>query len=1612
MSTIKNYILKQVAEKKLNQDEAKQLLLELAKAGATETPDKSIAIIGMSGRFPQADNAEQFWEKLRDGINCIGDYPIERRRDIEHVVRNPYYLEYLTGNALTLKDLDDVFAPAGYMKDVDKFDAAFFGIPPNEATHMDPNQRMALEIAWEAMEDAGYGGESLFGTNTGVYIGREGTNVAFYRFNSKKDPMQLTGSWESIIASRISYLFNLRGPSMLVDTACSSSLVSVHMACKAILSGECNMALAGGVNLVHGELKSRYQGGMNMSSVESEDNVIRTFDANANGTVWGEGVAMVLLKPLQKALADGDHIHAIIKGSAINNDGASNALTAPNAETQEEVIVKAWQDAGINPESLSYVEAHGTGTVLGDPIEFKALTNAFRRFTNRNQFCAIGSLKTNMGHLVASSGAASLFKVVKSMEHKELAPTINFSQPNPYINFAASPLYVADRHQPWTLAEGNRRRAGISSFGFNHTNCHMVVEEAPARHTHPAVQPQYCLTISARKQSVLRDYLARYQAYCRGDNWNLADLCYTAAVGRGHYNHRLCIVADSEQQLRARLKLADLVIDGGRSEGICYGGFTIVSDKKTQRAPGEITEREKKAYSDQAKQLLGNYISNYEASALNQLAEAYCQGGDVQWSHCYEGEKRTRLAQPVYPLERVRLWAEPKISQVEGFSAKLHPLVDALVTQGKDEWLFESTFSNETHWVLADHKIKDTGVVPGTTYLEMARVVAREALGLVQMELADLFFLQPMVVEPEEKRLVRMKLVKKHPNEFSFSISSSTKSAADSQWQTHVEGKIRTLDELNDEVTTDTSYLAVQQNAEHFIEEYMAEADTGVFQFGPHWDTVRAAWNRGNQALARLVIPAGLQTELGDFVIHPSMLDNAMNLTSQTTGHTYLPFMYKSFRLYRPFTAQMYSLVTATSPMTGEEETHNYNVVMTDLDGNVIARAEGYVTKKVHSFDFNQGGAAVNDYLGIRWVDFSVSDQSAPAPGGALLVISSSAINSQDDQASSVAPVLESLRQRGIEVRHATLVPNEGMEAVESGTRFIASAEGLAQLVASDHAKGIAGILVATDFAPTPFDYALDAARFAARRQITVDALFHLGKSLLDSKVKLPWGLALLSSHGYRVASDEVPTNPLAAASAILGLTLAMETASLQCRVLDTDIAADADDVIAKLLQLPAGQIFAYRGAALFQQELAPVSLPKKPTLPYRADGVYVITGGLGGLGLAAAAHLASAKANVVLLGRSALPEQSQWDSFAAKTDNSREALACASLVTLRAQLGSLDYRQVDVSDATQVVALVANLRAVFARINGVFHAAGIAGDGFILRKSFATFDAVLQPKLQGTVNLLAALGAGAGEAPDFITLYSSITGLVGGEGQSDYAAANAFMDAVVAIANSNNLPVNSINWPSWSEVGMSVDFELDTDMTPFSSLTTAEAFRKFDQILANNVDRILPADINPPVFTHVRDQLVFELAPELELKFREAIPGAGEGLDGVTSNIQILGKSEDELTETESTLATIYATVLGISEIDIFTNFQDMGGNSIIATHLLKVIENQYPSLIDISDIFSYPSIDVLGEYIDGKRGMDANRSRREIAVAEGESGRDWSQLMDSLTEGEASIDSILEKI
>jgi glutamate-1-semialdehyde-2,1-aminomutase len=508
---------------------------------ATVNASGDIAVIGMSCRFPQAPDLASYWQLLANGDNAITEVPTQRWGqnwyDVNPDTANKTYSRW-----------------GGFIDDIDLFDPLFFQISPREAELMDPQQRIFLEVVWEALEHAGYRPEQLEPDRVGVFVGC--SNNGYYRRIEGQlqaaDYSAGIGNQNPIIANRVSFLLNLRGPSVLVDTLCSSSLVSLHMACQSIRQGECNAAIAGGVNL---QLSPEYYVGMSRMKVHSPTGQCYAFDERADGIVLGEGAGAVLLKPLERAIADGDRIYGVIKGSAVNNDGRTNGLTAPNPASQADVIRTALDNAGVSAETISYVEAHGTGTTLGDPIEIEGLSKAFRVDTDQDRFCALGSVKTNLGHLESAAGIAQSIKVLLSLQHQQLPPSLNFECPNPYIPFENSPFVVNDKLQAWESAS-TPRRAGVSSFGMGGTNAHVVVEEAP---TPQEIQNQvdrshHLLMLSAKSEQALAELVDRYERLLSHQpDLSLADLCFTANTGRVQFNERLGIVTDSISDLTAQL---------------------------------------------------------------------------------------------------------------------------------------------------------------------------------------------------------------------------------------------------------------------------------------------------------------------------------------------------------------------------------------------------------------------------------------------------------------------------------------------------------------------------------------------------------------------------------------------------------------------------------------------------------------------------------------------------------------------------------------------------------------------------------------------------------------------------------------------------------------------------------------------------------------------------------------------------------------------------------------------------------------------------------------------------------------------------------------------------
>ncbi|HKD15387.1 MAG TPA: beta-ketoacyl synthase N-terminal-like domain-containing protein [Candidatus Angelobacter sp.] len=622
-----------------------------SSASQVSHSSQPIAVIGMSGRFPQAKNLDEFWQNIAQGRNCITQIPLSRW-DV-----NQYHdPDSDRSDKINYKWL-------GVLDDVDCFDPLFFRISPQEAEYIDPQHRLFLQESYKAFEDAGYCTNTLSGKKCGVYLGMSAHEYPLLLAQNGILTMPITSNSNAIAAGRIAYYLNLRGPAISIDTACSSSLVAIHLACQGLWSGETDMALAGGVTvwLNPATYVSMYQSG-GMSAAGQ----CKTFDDSADGVVLSEGVGAVVLKRLKDAQADNDSIYGVIIGSGINQDGRTNGITAPSVISQAELERSVYEKYKIDPGTITYVETHGAGSVLGDPIELEALATAFKEKTSRKNYCALGSVKTNIGHTGAAAGVAGTIKALLSLRHRALAPVWNMTRENSHFDFKNSPFYVCREKQDWEVAPGSLRRAAVSSFGYSGTNAHLVIEE----YMPPVGQPapfssntSFIVPLSARAPEQLRQKARGLLEFIRPPQrghstqestmatkpLDLASVAYTLQVGREAMEERLGFVVNSIDQLAEKLNAyinGEKNIEGarlGRVESSSEGMAIIGRDEDMQEAIEKWIARNK----------------------LSKLLDLWIKGLNFDWNKLYGPVKPQRISLPAYPFARQRCWI-PEIASSPG----------------------------------------------------------------------------------------------------------------------------------------------------------------------------------------------------------------------------------------------------------------------------------------------------------------------------------------------------------------------------------------------------------------------------------------------------------------------------------------------------------------------------------------------------------------------------------------------------------------------------------------------------------------------------------------------------------------------------------------------------------------------------------------------------------------------------------------------------------------------------------------------------------------------------------------------------------------------------------
>lgn len=1601
MEHIKNYIIKQLAAKQLSEEEAKKMLMALGVKPVKA--EEGIAIIGMACKFPGAKNVEEYWNNLVEEVNCITGYPEDRRKDIDPILANPafgmlmYDMEYDNGTA---ENQAVEFAKTGYLEDVDKFDAGFFHMTPREAKFVDPLHRLFLETAVEAIEDGGYGGKKIYGTKTGVFVGRDNSAYSNYSMITENDPMHLTGSYAGMLATRLSYIYDLKGPGMVIDTACSSGAVAIHQACRALKNNECDYAIASGVNYLS---RPKIKGRSKMEMVESSDGTVRTFDKNANGTVWGEGVGVLLLKKLSRAIADKDNIYAVIKGSAINNDGASNGITAPNAEAQEEVIVQAWKDANINPETLSYIEAHGTGTVLGDPIEIKGLESAFARFTDRKQFCGIGSVKPNMGHLVSASCLASVIKVVLSLKKGIIPASINFDLPNPYINFCSSPVYICDKPTLWNKGD-KPRRAGISSFGFSGTNCHIVVEEAPklGMQRLENVNETQILTLSARNEKIVSEYINRFDRFLsKEENINLCDLCYTANTGRNHFEHRIAFVVSSIDELKQKLALAkeNSALGNLNVKGISYNHHHMVPNNKKLLEQGDITEEEKSRLSRKAFELISHGFE--DEHSFDGLCKLYTEGAEVEWDKLYMGKPFKRISLPAYPFERVRLWAEPrKIDKQALFDT--HPLFDDKGISSLDRFTFTTTFNINKHWVLSDHKIMGSCVVPGTTYLEMAREAATAYYMGQNVELRDVIFLTPLVVGEAGAKV--QTIIKNENDHLEFVIASESTDSnyVIPRWSALVEGKIYpTGNEATQTYRIDTlKEKCCAGKVEYDANGKNERGINGPFEFGDRWNNISSIFTGKDEALVLLSLPDKFYSDTEKYYIHPALIDNAVNALSQSIGDgVHLPLSYKRIKLYRKMPGSFYSYLRVNENKNESTGTISFDIVLLTEEGDIIAEIKDYIIKRIQGNEFNLKGLSASNttYYDIEWVEADNKTQVLDGNGGSVLLLA--------DGKGASNTIFENLVSAGRQVFLARL--GEDYEKLGAGKYTVNGSEDDYRKLLADIKREGKIIQIVHMLTMSPDRAEEDMLEFEQSKIRGLYSLFRLTKALITEGYNHEINLVLIAENVNIVTAGDKQIRPLNAALFGLGRVISQEYPNIKCSCIDIDNETDLNGIFSELLSARSAYCTAYRNSRRYEpcfSSFEAINDNKPETIKLDEKGVYIITGGTGGIGLETAKYLSSkSKLNLALVNRTAMPDRENWDEILEQSVDKKLCRKINTILDIEKNGTNIICVKSDVSDENQVIQLIEDLKAGFGKINGIIHSAGVAGDGFVLRKDEKVFNQVIDPKINGAWLLHKAT---IEEEVEFFVVFSSVATLVPAAGQGDYTAANSYLDAFAAYRSLQGKKTLAINWPAWNETGMAVEHGLKDNDTLFRSISTERALGYLDALLKSTRTRAYVGDLNYKVLYSLKDELPVRMSQSV----RAAVEKYGKGMRDVKNlkkDITIKGISEDEMDTTKGRVARIWAQVFDIQEIDVYADFYDMGGDSILAAQLLKEIDKYYPSLIGITDVFSYPSIMELAYTLDERIGQQAAEETVEEDLE-----NTFDKLLDSIETGNMSIEEGLNFI
>ena len=1493
--------------------------------------DLSIAIVGMDGRFPGAPDIAAYWRDI-----CAGRSGIERLDDA----------------ALDVAGVDrrrrnhPGFVPvAARLADVELFDAEFFGIGAREAQALDPQHRLLLEGARNALESAGYDPRRVDG-EVGVFFGVSPSQYLQHHLLPRPDVMAslgddyvVFGNHASYASTRVAHAFGLRGPVLSLDTACSSSLVAVHLACKALLNFECDMALAGGV-----QVNPPQQAGYvhQPGAFTAPDGVCRSFDAGAQGTVFGSGMGVVALKRLEGARRDGDTVIAIIRGSAVNNDGADKlGFTAPGVDGQTAVIEKALMFAGVGADTIGYVEAHGTGTPLGDPIEIAALTAAYRADTARSAFCAIGSAKPSIGHLETAAGVAGLIKAALALHHRILPLSLHFERPNPEIDFDSSPFFVNTQTRPWESA-GRPRRAAVSSFGIGGTNAHVILEEAPAdidNDEADQLRPTRQLLVwSARDEQALDDATRRLAEHLRAHpGQSLADVAHTLQRGREPFVCRRTLVCRDRADALAALEDPHAAIATGRSPERAPDVVFLFPGQGVQHLgmTGEI-HREQRVFRD---------ALDACAESLRPLLDA-----DIR-DLLYRRDGRAEAA--AAPLDQTR-FTQPVLFAVEY----------ALAQQWR-AWGVEPA-------AMLGHSVGEyvAACLAGVFALEDAlRLVALR--GRLMQDQAPGAMLA--VSLPEEELCA---IIAGDVDLTAVNVSQACVSPGDATAIAAVEAELARR-----------GVACKRLRAAHAVHSRMMEPALAAFADAvaavprrvpalPFVSNLTGDWIADDQAMSvdywvrhlrgTVRFSAGLECVLRA----PGRV-----LIEVGPGQTLSALA----RQQRPDNGAV-----VVPSLAYPDDTRDSDEVLLSALGKTWMAGVAIDWDRLHAGDARRRvPLPTYPYQRRRyWVDPPAPGQPASAPPA----LPSPGVRPLRDWFH--APVWESVPDLVADAQSASeqwlvFCDASGLgDALAAALR--ARGERVVEVVAGDaYRAGVDRIAIRTT---DPEDYArLFAALGAAGRlpdrivhawcveragtdharsqSIGFYSLMHVARALGDTAAP-PRRLDVITAGLADVLGDE-QLDP--AKATVLGPVMALEheVPQLHCRQIDV-VAAPAEGearaatpvaaLLAVLDRAPdaSERHLAVRGSRCWRRALRPLPLQAvQPSAPVWVDrGAYLITGGFGALALAFARHLATrCRARLALLGRQPLPPREEWQRLLAERGASVAQLQrIRAVLDLEALGAEVLVLYSDVTDPIAMRSAVEQACSRFGTIDGAMHAAGVAGGDLLRHRRPADAAAVIDPKVRGLQVLLDSFGA---RRPPLLVLHSSLFAVVGAAGQADYSGANAALDLHAHALHREGVRVLSIDWDGWRETGMAARAGVFARDVP-GGIPTRDGMEALERMLA-----------------HVRTPqiVVSTLGPDAEAERSPASPAPRPSADAPRHERPSLSTAfAAPQDDTERRLAAIWQDMLGLREVGIYDNFFDLGGTSLLMSETLQRIHREVSDRIAITQLFRFPTIQGLAAHLSGR--------------------------------------------